>query len=417
MAANMASPRLVSELELPQLPFIEPDRADRLSLLAAAREKHWLAKTPEGYSVLRYEDVVAIHNDKRFVNGINVGLRRAGITDERFLARRPNPFLRAEGADHVRLRRLVFPALSARSADKLRPFMRRELNAMIDAVADRGKADLVEDVFDMFPIAVICELLGAPKEDWQLFHDWANRIFKVYDGTGSIGDSRAIMDGVLAAHRELDEYTEDLIGNRRANPGGDLLTQLITAEEEGDRLSAEELQSIVEAVLLAGTDTTRSQLGIMFATLLRHPDQMALLLERPDLIENTVEESLRFHSSTGGQPRYVHEDTEYKGVIFPAGTLFSTNFVAANFDPTVWGDDAEHFNIARKKERHGQLTFGIGRHLCLGNFIARAELQEALRVVLKRMPGLRVDGEIEWRSGVGGGLWGTERFPVVFDQT
>jgi cytochrome P450 len=410
MESSTADLPRIEDLDLPVLGEFVPNDPGRFAMLDAARSKSWIARKGTGYSILRYEDVVAVHRDKRFINGGNVGLRRAGITDERFLARRPNPFLRAEGEDHARLRRLVAPAFSARGADKLRPFMRKELNDFADQVLARGHAELVSECFDMFPIAVICHLLGAPREDWRLFFDWTREIFQIYGG-----DIESNMERILEAHRELDDYTERLIESRRKTPGPDLLTELIAAEEAGDRLSTDELVSIVEAVLLAGTDTTRSQLGITVATVLQNPDQLAKLLADPALVAPAVEESLRYLATSGGQPRYAPEDTEFKGVLFPAGTLFETNFVSANFDPAIWGNDADTYEIERPKAGYGQLTFGIGRHVCLGASIARAELEETLLVLLQRLPGLRIAGDVAYKSSFGGGMWAVEHLPVAFD--
>lgn len=402
----------LDQLDMPTLPPVGPNNPDRLKIYAEARAQSWIAKSPSGYTILRYDDVVAIHRDKRFINGINQLLRRSGITDEQFLARRPNPFLRSEGEDHARLRRLVAPAFSARGADKLRGFMRDELTLFAREVRSRGRADLATECFDKFPIAVICELLGAPREDWQRFFDWTSTIFEVY---GVSAGQR--MDAILQAHRELDEYIEAMIDARRSRPADDLLTSLIVAEEGGDRLSTEEMQSVVEAIMLAGTDTTRNQLGITFITLMRRPEQLEILRRDPSLIPGAVEESLRYLATSGGQSRYVPEDAEYKGVLFPAGTLFFTNFVSANFDPAIWGDDAEDFDVTRKKQGNGQLTFGIGRHVCLGASIARFELEEALRVLLTELPGLRLEGEIAARAGGdSSGMWGFDSIPVTFDK-
>ena len=400
----------IDEIDVPVIPAVPTNDPNRLAIYAAAREKSWIAKAPHGYTVLRYEHVVAIHRDKRFVNGINAMLRRSGITDERFLARRPNPFLRSEGEDHSRLRRLVTPVFSSRGADKLRPAMREELKAFAENVRLAGKADLC-DCFNFFPISVICSLLDVPREEWPLFLDWTNRIFEVYSARAG---SR--IDDIIQAQHEVEDFTARLIEKRRKQPGSDLLSELISIEEEGDRLSTEEMLSVVESLLLAGTDTTKNQLGITFATLLQRPEDLERLRQDPTLIARAVEESLRFQATSGGQSRTVHEDTEYNGMIFPAGTIFFTNFVSANFDPAIWGPDADLFDITRTKKGSGQLTFGIGRHVCIGRFIANAELEEALAVLLAELPGLRLDGEMAAKdSNNGTGMWGFDSIPVAFD--
>ena len=176
---------------------------------------------------------------------------------------------------------------------------------------------------------------------------------------------------------ELDEYVTGLIEDRRSRPADDLLTALIAAEEDGDRLSPSELVSMVEAVIVGGTDTTRNQLGCTVALFASHPDQWALLAEQPELAARAVEESMRYLGAIRGTARYASEDIEYRDVVFPAGTFVFPSFTGANYDPGAFADPHE-FDIRKPAPAAPQLTFGSGIHYCLGASLARAELQEAL---------------------------------------
>jgi cytochrome P450 len=210
---------------------------------------------------------------------------------------------------------------------------------------------------------------------------------------------------------ELDEYVTRLIEDRRSPPADDLLTALIAAEEDGDRLSPSELVSMVEAVIVGGTDTTRNQLGCTVALFANHPDQWALLAEQPQLAARAVEESMRYLGAIRGTARYASEDIEYRDVVFPAGTFVFPSFTGANYDPGAFSDPQ-----VRRQEagaRRAQLTFGSGIHYCLGASLARAELQEALPILARRLPDLALDGDITWKPETFG-IWGPLRLPLRF---
>jgi cytochrome P450 len=168
---------------------------------------------------------------------------------------------------------------------------------------------------------------------------------------------------------------------------------------------------LAEAVLMAGTDTTRNQLACCVALFTQHPDQWALLAEQPELAPRAVEETMRFLGTVRGTARFASEDIEYRDVLFPAGTLIMTSLAAANFDGEVWEAPAR-FDITRRSPST-HMTFGSGIHFCLGSSLARAELQEALPLLAQRMPGLELDGEIEWKPPTVG-IWGPSRLPLKF---
>ncbi len=401
----MATP--VHELDLPK---ILPDMSfdDRRDAFRALSEDQWLFQSVFGYGVIRYDDAVGVLRDKRWHSASRRIPELMGITRADFLSRQRGSILSAEGDEHTRLRRLVAPAFSPRAADRLRPFMRQVMNDLIDSVADAGRADFVTAITEPYPIPIICELLGAPKRDWQLFSRLASDILEVF----SI-DLADKLDLVMAAQDELDGYTRNLIAERRSKPGDDLLTAMIAVEEAGDKLSNDELVMMVNAVIVAGTDTTRNQLGCAVALFADHPEQWALLAERPDLAGRAVEETMRYLGAVRGTARFASTDIEYRDVSFPVGTFMSIGLAEANRQSDHF-PDPDRFDITSPAPEHPQLTFGSGIHYCLGAALARAELQEALPLLAQRMPNLRIDGHITWKPD-GVGIFGPSHLPVTFD--
>lgn len=400
---------LASDLSLPEIPVImDQSRTDRHQFLRDVASQSWLAKTEIGYSVLTYESVMGILRDKRWQSAIGFIAQLQGITNETFMSRRRESILSAEGEVHVRLRRLVAPAFSPRSADRLRPFMRDVVNGLIDDVAQTGRAEVVRDICEPYPIPIICELLGAPKEDWKLFSRLATDVLRIF---GS--DLATELPTIMAAQEELDHYTRGLIAERRSVPLDDLLTDLISAEEAGDKLSTEELVMMVEAVIVGGTDTTRNQLGLALALFAEHPDQWELLRNDPSLAPRAVEEVMRYNGAVGGTIRFASEDIEYNGVLFPKGTFMSTSMATGNFDAAVF-PEPNTFNILRPPVGQPHLSLGAGIHYCLGASLARAELQEAFTVLSERMPQLRLDGPVEYKS-TGVGIFGPASLPIAFN--
>ncbi len=398
-----------SELEIPVLDFfVGINRDDRRSRLRGLATDSWLARTDLGYMVLTYETNMGILRDKRWHSATGLAAQFQGIQNEEYLKRRRRvSILNAEGDVHVRLRRLVAPAFSPRSADRLRPFMREVVNGLVDPLTATGRSEIVADVCEPYPIPIICELLGAPKEDWQLFSRLATDVLRIFSDNLS-----EVIQLIMDAQDELNEYTRTLIEQRRDVPRDDLLTELIAAEEEGDRLTSDELEMMVEAVIVGGTDTTRNQLGLALALFAEHPDQWNILRERPDLAPRAVEEVMRYHGAVGGTVRFASEDIEYNGVLFPKGTIMSTSMGTGNFDKSVF-PDPDRFDITREPVGQPQLSFGAGIHYCLGASLARAELQEAFVTMSQRMPNLALAGEVEYKpSGVG--IFGPARLPVTF---
>ena len=399
---------LATDLQIPKVPLIiDQQRSDRHALLRGIAKDSWLARTDIGYSVLTYESVMGILRDKRWHSATGMVAQLQGITDEAFLGRRQVSILNAEGEVHVRLRRLVAPAFSPRSADRLRPFMRETVNSLLDPFTASGKAEVVSDICEPYPIPIICELLGAPKEDWRLFSRLASEILLIF--SENLSENMSVF---LAAQQELETYTKGLIEKRRSVPADDLITDLIAAEEAGDKLNTEELTMMVDAVIIGGTDTTRNQLGLALALFAEYPEQWALLGKDPSLAQRAVEEVLRFSGAVGGTIRFASEDIEYNGVLFPKGTFMSTSMSTGNYDASVF-PTPETFDITREPVGQPHLSLGAGIHYCLGASLARAELQEAFTVLSQRMLNLELDGPVVYKpSGIG--IFGPASLPVKF---
>lgn len=396
----------VHDLDLPSIDIAGMEREDALSMLDKARQQHWLARTPLGYSISRREDCVSLLRDKRFHNALSLLRQINGLEPNEAEDERRKSILAMEGADHARLRRLVAPAFTPQAADRLRPFMRQVVGDLVDAFAESGRCEVVADLCEPYPIPIICELLGAPKEDWRQFSAWATDIFRIFNQ--NLAEDLPLIEAADAA---LEAYLVELITERRRAPKDDLLSALIAIEEAGDRLSNDELVSMAVAVLMAGTDTTRNQLACCLALFAEHPDQWALLAAQPELVPRAVEESMRYLGAVRGTVRLAPEDIVFNDVLFPQGTLVFVSLASANRD-TLSYLEPETFDITRERGTQ-QMTFGSGIHHCMGAALARAELQESLTLLARRMPDLAVDGPVEWKPTTFG-IWGPARLPLRF---
>jgi cytochrome P450 len=282
------------------------------------------------------------------------------------------------------------------------------LNGLVDQVADAGRCDVVADIARPYPVPIICALLGAPREDWQQFSLWADDVFKAFTFTI---DVREVEPVVMRAWRELDDYVDDMVARRRNSLTDDLLSDLIRAEDDGDRLDTAELRMLAGGLLLAGTDTTRNQVAASVQVLCEHPDQWQLLKEQPELAMRAVEETMRHSPIVCGTLRMVTEDVEIDGYLFPADTAVMMNTLAANRDPAIY-DDPDRVDITREGAP-AILTFGGGVHYCLGANLARREIAEALNVLTQRLGNPRTAGPVPWKPMAT--LSGPKSLPIEFE--
>ena len=391
------------------LPTIQYDftdtAADVYPRIQAAQQQASIALGPYGPEVLSYELVRAVLRDSRFRIPPGLNLMAQGITSGPLWDKIVNSLLCLEGDAHQRLRGLISKAFAPRASARLHDTIVEVINELVDRVAAAGRCDLVADIARPYPIPIICALLGAPREDWHQFSLWADDIFKAF--TLDIGNDEPV---VMKAWVELDAYVDDMVARRRRNLTEDLLSDLIRAEDDGDRINAEELRMLAAGLLLAGTDTTRNQLAASVDVLCDHPDQWALLRDQPELAPRAVEETMRHSPTVCGTLRTVVEDAELGGVVIPAGTLILVNTFAANRDTAVY-DNPGRFDISREGAP-ATLTFGGGIHYCLGANLARLELAEALKVLTHRMADPRRTGPAPWKPMMG--MSGPKILPMEF---
>ena len=397
----------VLEAGLPTVDYehlTDPFEAHRV--IAEARRQAPIAMSPRAPHALSYELVRTVLRDNRFVTANGLGLDLQGVTSGPLWDRATTNILGLDGATHHRLRRLVSKAFAPRGAARLRERVVEIITGLVDPLTAVGRCDVVTDIARRYPTPVICALLGAPAEDWQLFSVWTDDIKKLFEW--NVANDGPV---ILKAWDELDAYLEDLIGQRRASLSDDLISDLIRCEEDGDRLTHDELLMLCGTLLGAGTDTTRNQLAAAVQVLSAHPDQWALLAQHPELATNAVHEVMRYCPIIFGSIRKAAEDVELVGVRIPAGTIVAANTAAANRDPDVYVDP-DRLDITRQ-DPPPMLTFGGGVHYCLGAHLARLELTEALRVITQRMPNPRLAGPVPWNAMAG--ITGPISVPLEFD--
>jgi cytochrome P450 len=353
-------------------------------LLNRVREEHPIHKSVEGdFQLFRYADVVRLLKDTKVGMRTTDG-RLLGI-DESVLPRRF--MLQQDPPNHGRLRRLVSKGFTPPAIERMRTHVQALVNELLDRVATRGGMDVIADLARPLPSTVICQMIGVPLQDRELFTDWTAQVTHLLA-------PRALTPVQLAksltAAGKLSAYFTALIAERKTKLGDDLLSTLIRAEEAGDRLTPEEL--IIQAVglLIAGFETTIGLIGNGVRALLMHPDELAKLRARPALIANAVEECLRFDGPIPGTRRVVHEDVVFGGELIPKNTSVYASIAAAHRDPRVF-PEPDRFMLGRDQSAH--LAFGGGMHFCLGAHLARLEAQIAIGTLLSRFPELVLETE------------------------
>lgn len=375
--------------------------------ISAARRQAPIALGPLGPEVLGHDLARAVLRDPRFVIPPGIHLAAQGVTSGPLWDRVVRSILCMEGEEHRRVRGLVSKAFTPRAITRLHGTIETIMDGLVDDVADAGRCDVVADLARPYPIPVICALLGAPPSDWKQFSRWAEDIFKIVSFDTNVVDEEPV---ILKAWGEFDAYVDDMIAARRMELTDDLLSDLIRAEEDGERLDAAELRMLAFSILVAGTDTTRAQLAACMQVLVDHPDQWAVLHANPDLAMRAVEECMRHSPAVCSTLRTVNEDASLGDYTFPAGTFILVNTFAANCDPAVYAEP-DRFDVTRD-DPPAILSFGGGAHYCLGANLARAELAEALKVLVSRLPNPRRVGDAPWKPMLG--MSGPIALPVEF---
>jgi cytochrome P450 len=400
---------LITELDLPTFDYTDPElRGERFhTAMLELRKTGWLASSPLAYFVLDREAATFfLRTRSATFPGMTIA-DLFGVTEGPLHEEMRRNILHLDGDVHRRLRNLVNPAFTPRSADRWRPAMRGFLEELWAGVAEAGRCELVEAFAKPYPSRTIATVVGAPVEDADRLWDWSNWIQRQFDPLSIIEDRERIERAVT----ELYDYLDALLAERRAAPREDLISQLLAVESEGDRLSDVECVNLVLNVLVGGVDTTQSQLAHAIRLFASHPDQWELLAGRAELAPAAVEEVVRFEPITPFTARIMREEVVYRDVTFPAGTVVMVSAFTGNRDDV---SEPERFDITAERPVK-PLTFGAGIHYCLGANLARAELSEALAFLAPRMTGLRLDGEPEF--GTPAGIYGLERLPVAWDTS
>ncbi|MGW7057249.1 cytochrome P450 family protein [Streptomyces sp. NPDC054904] len=395
------------------LPYADPAFvADPFPLYRQLREDGPVRRTViagglEAWLVTRYEDGLAALSDSRLSSDVR------DAADTRLLRQLPGTeresmlgnMLRSDPPDHTRLRRLVSKAFTARRVAGMRPRIQAVTDRLLDPIVAAGRADLVADFALPLPVTVISELLGVPVDDRHDFQHWTDRMVM----RGAEPPDPAVVN---EAWLHMRAYVTELIRDKRARPADDLLSDLVAARDEEQRLTEDELVAMVFLLLAAGYITTVNLIGGGIATLLAHPDQLELLRSDPALLPGAIEEFLRYDGPVSpGIARFAREDVEIAGVSIPRGATVLIGSALADRDPERF-TDPERLDITRQDNAH--LAFGHGIHYCLGAPLARLEGQIAIGTALRRLPGLALavpPEEIPWRPG---GLRGPRSLPVTF---
>jgi cytochrome P450 len=355
--------------------------------------------TPFGAFVAsRHAEASLVLRDKRFGKDfVDRTVRRYGpqAMDEPIFRHMSHWMLQQDPPDHTRLRGLVVKAFTARRVEDMRPRIQDVVDQSIDRVADRGHMDLIEDFAFRLPVTIICDMLGIPEEHRETFFQNSREGGRLLD---PVPLSRAEIDQANAGNAMAQMYFQQLFELRRRSPGDDLTTQLVQAEEDGSKLSNEELTANIMLLFGAGHETTVNLIGNGLLALHRNPDQLALLKANPALITNAIEEFLRYDSSVQMSGRVALEDIDdLGGKKIPKGEPVLCLLGSANRDPAVYPDRPDRLDITRPNVR--PLSFGGGIHFCLGAQLARIEAEIAIETLLRRLPDLRLDDgqNPEWR--------------------
>ncbi|MBT2582890.1 cytochrome P450 [Planococcus sp. ISL-109] len=343
----------------------------------------------KGWLVTRYTDAEAVLKDPRFIKDFSKLF--GGSMDQMSVFTQNMLF--SDPPDHKRLRALAQKAFTPKMIEGIRPRIQDITDELLEQIDGKAKVNLIDEFAFPLPIIVICEILGVPSEDRDKFRMWSNSLIEGTSGEAGVS--------VYEHMNEFIRYLGEWFAKVREQPGDDLISRLIEAEESGERMTEKELYGLVSLLIIAGHETTVNLIGNTVLALLEHPEHQHLLREHPEKIAQAIEESLRFNGPVEfSTSRWAAEDMEFGGKTIHRGDLVVVALNAANHDPEQF-DNPELFDILREKSPH--LAFGKGIHFCLGAPLARLEAQIAIDGLLQRFPGMTLaveESELEWRPGM-----------------
>ena len=378
-------------------------QADPYKIYAELRRENPVVWNERTWLVSRYSDITTLLSDPRM---------SSARTDQTFAVLPPevreeltpmrsimtSRMLLSDPPKHTRLKNIVNKAFTPRMIESRRERIQQICHMFLDRVAEQGRMDVMEDIASPLPGWAIADILGIPADEQGFFTRWARDQVRIYDRAGvSPADRVAVMRQGQRSMLEMREYLSGIIAARRLDPRDDLISELIQAEEQGDRLSEDELFAMCVALLVGGNNSTAHLIGNAVLTLIRHPEALAQVLANPELIRPTVEEVMRYESPVQATSRVIKEQMEFGGQTFEAGQGVVVLFGSGNRDPEQFAQP-DRFDITRQPNRH--LTFAHGPHFCLGAAIARTVTQVGILTTIQRCADLQlVDEKIEWLEG------------------
>lgn len=388
--------------EAPRLHVTDPAFSITSAVVHEAREASWFAHTEYGIAVLRYAEVSELMHHPSLRQGSVHWPAHNGVTDGPFLDWWNSWVLNKEGQEHRRLRTLLNPAFSKRLIKGLVPRFQALASELIDAFADRGECEFIGEFADPYAARVIAIMLGLPESEWEI----------IARESATIGLAMGItfkqeLPRIEAALATLFDYADAAIADREANPRDDFTTTLVQAKNDGG-LSTEELRDAFVLMIFGGYDTTRNQLGLAMQSFIDNPAQWNLLAQNPALGGKAVEEVMRTNPTVRWVTREATEDFEYQGLAISAGTTVHLFSESSGTDPRVFGQPS--FDIAAERKPH--FGFGGGAHHCLGHFVARADMAEALPLLARRLRDPKMLDGADWMPDSGN--TGANKLPISF---
>jgi cytochrome P450 len=359
------------------------------------REKAPVHQSPIGpWSLLGYEECARLIRDP----SLSVEDRNATVG--------PRDILNMDPPDHTRIRRLLSKAFTPRRIEELVDTTQSLVDTMLDGIEDRGRLDVIPDLAFPLPFAVISRMLGMPEDDSESVRDWSHTLVQVLEPMLAPEE----LAKVMIAGENLRGRVTEVIEEKRKKPADDLLSALIAVEEQGDRLSEEELLDQVMLLYIAGHETTVNLIGNGMLALLRNPEQLNKLVKTPQLIDNGIDELLRFDSPVQFTRRVALADIEIDGNSVAAGSMIFAMLGSANHDPEHFGPNADELDLARREAPH-HLSFGGGIHHCLGAVLARMEGRIGIGSLVQRFPNMELTDEpAKWNQRLV--LRGLDSLPV-----
>lgn len=393
--------------EAPFLDVADPNFSIRSEAVLAAREKSWFARTPYGIAVLRYDEINKLIRDQRLRQGSYAWPAHNNAVGS-FAEWWMRMLLSKEGADHSRLRRLANPAFSPKLVKKMTPEFQNMANGLIDSFIERGECEFVSEFSEPYATMVICSLLGLPLDEWERLARIAVDMGQALSVTYK-QDEELVND---ATDKMFDYAREAVALVKRNGLGEDFLSYLVKANlEDENALSEEELYDMIVLAIFGGIDTTRNQISLAMDTFLQHPDQWTLLGKQPELARAAVEEVMRVRPTVTWVTREAVEDFSYQGLEIKQGTTVHLFSQAAGSDPRAF--ENPEFDITAKRCPH--FGFGAGAHHCIGHFIARGDMTEALALLAQRLKNIAYQGEPTWLPDSGN--TGASTMPIRFDKS